>query len=86
MRLLKFFCFKWTIATGAEVAGYLNLLEVLFLITFYLLLDMYAFISLIVLPIGCFAVFHKMMKKDSVKARRKTFLCYLIAICIIDGI
>ena len=77
MRLLKFFCFKWTIATGVQVTGYLNLWQAVVTIGLYTALSQYAFISMAILPIWCFYVFHTMMKKDGIKIRRKNFLWYM---------
>ena len=85
MRLLKFFCFKWTIATGVQVTGYLNIMTVLLLIALYSVLELYQYFPLIIFPIICFMVFHKMMKKDGIKQRRKNFLWYLAQTVIIDA-
>ena len=84
MRLLKFFCFKWTIATGVQVTGYLNLWQAVFTLGLYTAVGQYAFIAIMILPLWCFYVFHNMMKKDGIKKRRKNFIWYMISTTTID--
>ena len=58
MRLLKFFCFKWTIATGAQVTGYLNLWQTIALGVIYTILETYEYLPLMLLPLISFYYFH----------------------------
>ena len=66
------------------MTGYLNLVQATVTITLYTILEMYAYIALMIMPIICFYVFHNMMKKDGIKIRRRNFLCYLTSTTIND--
>ena len=84
MRLLKFFCFKWTIATGTQVTGYLNLWQTVALAVLYTVFESYEYLPLILLPLISFYYFHQMMKKDGIKPRRRNFVVYIITTLLGD--
>ena len=86
MCLLNRFCFKWSIATGVNVIGYMFLCEIIFVLTLYTASQLYSYLGVIILPAISFLCFAKMNKKDSIKARRRFFLIALIDFIIMDTI
>ena len=60
MAHLRRFCWKWTVATGVEFIGYINIPIILFEITLYIVVELYGYIAMIVLPIICLINFIQM--------------------------
>ena len=75
----KRFCCKWSIMTGVEVIGYLQIFEIVFILTLYTVLAKYSYIALIVLPTFVFLMFIRMMKKDGIKPRRQFFCAWFLS-------
>ncbi len=48
---MRRFCFRWTIAIGVQVIGYLNIVLILGIIVLYSVIDIYQNIALAVLPL-----------------------------------
>ena len=79
MITIRRFCFKMSVASGTQVIGYLNLLEIVFLIALYSSIGPYSNIALVILPILCCVTFNRMMRKDCAQKRRKNFCMHLVS-------
>ena len=79
MKLLKRFCCKFTIATGVQVIGYLNIVSFLTMILLYSFTKQYYDVAFVLFPIINLLIFFKMMKKDSVLLRRRFFFFETLA-------
>ena len=74
MRIFKRFCFKFSIATGVAVIGYLNIVEFMWILAIYIVLEDYLALLLLISPVLCFIVYLKSLKGDSSKKRRRSFI------------
>ena len=75
---LKRFFIRYSIAHGVQIIGYANIPELLFLIGVVCVLEDFILLTISIFPILCFYFFIRMMKLDSIKARRNYFLMYTI--------
>ena len=78
------FCWKWGIASGVEFIGYINIPIILFELILYTVVELYSYISLIILPIVCLLNFISMQKKDTTRKRRRQLLVQLVCFVMID--
>ena len=74
MRIFKRFCFSYSIATGVAVIGYLNIVEFMWILAVYIVLEDYLSLLLLILPVFCFIVYLKSLKKDKSKKRKRNFI------------
>lgn len=84
MKPIKRFCFSKSVAQGTHIIGYLNLLEIVFLVALYTIVGAYTYIPLIILPILCLHYFFRMVRKDGTKSRRLNYRMFLISSIIIS--
>ena len=78
------FCWKWGIASGVEFIGYINIPIILFELILYTVVELYSYISLIILPIVCLLNFISMQKKDTTRKRRRQLLVQLVCFVMLD--
>ena len=78
------FCCKFSIASGVQVIGYSNIMQAVFFITLYAVLELYIWITVAILPLLGLRSFFKMMKKDGIKPRFKFYVCQTLKSITID--
>ena len=77
--MLKRFCCKWSIATGIQIIGFLQLFESVFILALYTTLQIYTDIAFMILPLFCFLMFLRMQKKDGTRPRRQFFCAWFLS-------
>ena len=85
-RTIKRCCFKWSVATGVQIIGYYNLVEILLIIVLYTVIERYEYISMILCPFICFMVFMRLQRVDGVRPRKKFLWTYVGMMTIVDAL
>ena len=84
MRYLSRFCCGCAIFTGVQVIGYLNIVQIVFSLVINNLSGIYYNNVFLIFPFLDLFIFFKMLKKDSLKLRRKFFVWSLVCVIVQD--
>ena len=77
-KTFKRFCCRFSIASGVHFIGYSNIGEICLLIATQIAAQTYPYLALIILPLLVIHAYLKMVKKDSIKKRKRFYYLYVI--------